>query len=439
MADSSAFVIPAGVRFHAGQQGVSVEHAGDIMLEAPIGGRLERVRSRDGSVFIHGRATIEHIEAPNGTVRLEGPVQAGYVQGDIVELAGSPVRARAVRGHRQIVVGAIRIDVDVLMAPRIDIDPKASGRAPIIECHNEPGPNAIKGGFSAAEYGDLLGDARKFLADRGLEPLEPAPETDADRPAPPAVEDPAASPPPVPRPAMAGLVIGGTTSDDEAAPGESVEDPDTSPGRPPTTLLPPDGLDFVVLGDPTLEERPEGTGEVLVDAVAPVEEGGKGPTPEEQALWEAPDAPSVVIEDEEVSAPIEAFSMDDLSLPPGAEHPPPAAVRRAGPGLEISDPHVELSRDLPLDRESLDLGRMLQEKIRDLRRFYPTGEEPAPVTSLALLAEEGRIEDIAEQLPTLWNELLAHHRDHGIRIRRQVTNLFNDILSLLKGAPSIRT
>ncbi len=440
MVRPAALVIPTGVRLHAGRKGVSVEHTGDILLEAAPGGDLERVISREGSVTLRGRLRIDRVEAPNGTVLVEGPLQADHVLADVVEIAASAFQARAVRGRRRIVVGPVRVNVDVLMAPHIEIDPKATGRAPIVESHNDPGPNGIKGGFSVAEYGDLLGDAVKFLADRGLEPLEPPPSTaEVPTASPPAPEVPTA-PPPAPEPPVArprGRPADRMPADD-ATTGENVEDPDTSPARPVTRSPDVECHDFVVLGEPVVE--PEAWDEAAVEFV-PEEPSGHhdGPSPEEQALWEAPDAPLVVIEDDQDSSS-HAPEVEDLALPPGAHH-----HRRHDPGHDVAmealpASEADASDAFPssLDDEAFDPAGMLHQTIRDLRRFYPPDGEPPPITALAAMVNEGRYDEIADRLPFLWNELVNHHRDHGIRIRRQVTTTFNDILGIVKRTPPVK-
>ncbi len=176
MGINEPFVIPPGIRFEVTKAGAVVEYAGDIRIHDSFGRHLLRVMSTEGSIQLRGDLSADNIEAPKGTVEILGPLRADRVLGKVVEISAGPFRARAVRAGQKISVGPAQLVVDVLMAPNIEIDARASGRVPIVESKNTVGPNAIKGCFSLEEYDEILGDVDHFLEERGIARLEPGRE-----------------------------------------------------------------------------------------------------------------------------------------------------------------------------------------------------------------------------------------------------------------------
>jgi hypothetical protein len=86
-------------------------------------------------------------------------------------LGRQPVHCTAISADERIAIGPSVLTVDVIIAPEITLDPKASGRVTIIESANERGPTKIKGGFSLADFEDTFGSSAEFLAQRGVRPL----------------------------------------------------------------------------------------------------------------------------------------------------------------------------------------------------------------------------------------------------------------------------
>jgi hypothetical protein len=203
--EKQPFVVPAGLVFEVEKDGVSIENDGDIELHGTLGHRVKSVRSISGDVTIHVDAEVGDIYAPEGRVTIRGNLKAHRVAGADVDITGEAVaeeiaaaggsvhlRARAeikairgatihiegpwltakiVHGTRSVSVGPGRIQADIVMAPSVDLDPKTVGKITVIECHNDPGPNGVKGGLSLADLDELFGNATSFLEDRGLKPL----------------------------------------------------------------------------------------------------------------------------------------------------------------------------------------------------------------------------------------------------------------------------
>ncbi|MCK6522870.1 hypothetical protein L6R49_15685 [Myxococcota bacterium] len=226
----SKLVIPGGAEFTSTEAGLVIEHSGDIHLEGPLsrpvarviaGGDIElagdlevgEVVSRGGEIRVSGRLTsksvvaeagdvlvsgdsrVTELSAPGGAARvsgkvelgraqarvvvLEGKVTAELIRGDEVNVLSGEHQLRAVEGGTLLRIGEARLTADVLVAPQVEVHPKCAGRATVIECRNQLGPNGLKGGYSLAEYAEEFGiDGGEFLTRRGvrgLGELAPAP------------------------------------------------------------------------------------------------------------------------------------------------------------------------------------------------------------------------------------------------------------------------
>lgn len=226
----SKLVIPGGAEFTSTEAGLVIEHSGDIHLEGPlkrpvarviasgdvelagdlevgevlsrggevrVSGRLtsRSVIAQSGDVLVSGDARITDLAAPSGAARLSGKVELGRVQalvviiegkvtaelirGDEVNVLSGEHQLRAVEGAVALRIGEARVTSDVLVAPQVEVHPKCGGRATVIECRNQVGPNGLKGGYSLAEYAEEFGiDGGEFLTRRGVRALSllaPAP------------------------------------------------------------------------------------------------------------------------------------------------------------------------------------------------------------------------------------------------------------------------
>jgi hypothetical protein len=235
----SKLVIPGGAEFTSTEAGLVIEYSGDIHLEGPLSrpvarviatgdielsGDLEvgEVLSRGGEIRVSGRLTsrsvlaeagdvlvsgdsrITDLSAPAGAARVSGKVEVGRVQalvvviegrviaellrGDEVNVLSGEHQLRAIEGAVVLRVGEARITSDVIVAPLVEVHPKCGGRATVIECRNQLGPNGLKGGYSLAEYAEEFGiDGGEFLTRRGvraLDELSPAPAAPVKAPTP---------------------------------------------------------------------------------------------------------------------------------------------------------------------------------------------------------------------------------------------------------------
>jgi hypothetical protein len=208
MSKPPPFALPAGLEIELAGDVLSIGYEGDVHLEQSLGRTL-------GEVFAGGDLTVQ-LDVITGQLRcqgrleLRGRIEADTLHGREVIIGDTEVRCRAISADERIVIGQSRLQVDVILAPEIVFDPKASGRVTVIESHNDPGPTKIKGGFSLQEYEEVFGDATAFLTERGVTPLdgEPPPRAPAPKPTPRAKPEKAAStaaavPTPAPAPTPA--------------------------------------------------------------------------------------------------------------------------------------------------------------------------------------------------------------------------------------------
>lgn len=166
MAKTPAFVLPAGLEIDLSGDTLSLGFDGDVQLEQSLGRNLADVYA-SGNLVVKLPLITGAVRA-GGLVELDGKIECDVIHGREVVLGKQDIKCRAISADERIVIGAAKLAVDIIIAPEIVIDPKASGRVTVIESRNERGATKIKGGFSLKEYEEIVGDTDKFLADRGL-------------------------------------------------------------------------------------------------------------------------------------------------------------------------------------------------------------------------------------------------------------------------------
>ena len=103
---NQAFVVPAGLVFEQVDEGLSIEHDGDVVLHSSLGLRIHRIRSNNGNIAIHIDLELDEIAAPKGMVSVHDSLQSDSVLGRSIEVAGA-LSALGVYG------GAIRVSGDI--------------------------------------------------------------------------------------------------------------------------------------------------------------------------------------------------------------------------------------------------------------------------------------------------------------------------------------
>ena len=88
MSKPDAFIIPAGLTFEQSDDGLTIEHDGDIVLHSTLGLPLKRVRSTGGSVELHVEADNLTELSASGSVIVHGAVKATRISGARIEIGG---------------------------------------------------------------------------------------------------------------------------------------------------------------------------------------------------------------------------------------------------------------------------------------------------------------------------------------------------------------
>lgn len=169
MGKRPAFTLPEGLKLDITAERIAIEYDGDVEIEADLGRRLEGIKCSGDLTVKLAQVTGDLVSG--GVLRVMGEIDSGVLHGREVVLGRQTIKCRAISADERIVIGPATISCDVIIAPEINLDPKAQGRVTVIESLNERGATKIKGGFTLGDYEDMFGNSREFLAQRGLAPL----------------------------------------------------------------------------------------------------------------------------------------------------------------------------------------------------------------------------------------------------------------------------
>ncbi len=460
-------VIPAGVRFTIQENGVSIEYAGDIVLQGDHDEPVARVVSQEGSVMIQGRMQVGTISSVQGSVTLDGTIEATEVQagetvtlhgevqvgtatgreirvlggrlktdelrasenlelrgevnanklsGRAVRVAEGSVHAKAIEASYSADLGPASVEVDIIIAPTVSVDPQSTGRVAVLESDNELGPNGLRGAFRLSEFAEFTGqDPDQFLRDRNVRPLDEirdaSPPAQEPAPAPIPAPVPTAAPTPEPVPVAAPPVAPPPV----AAP--PVAAPPVAAPRPPAPASVPEPAQQPVAAEPTPEptpiERPPPVQVVVPQEPPPAEE------PHANTVYvEDDEAPAVMAQEPEEEAPVEE-SGAIVSVVEDDEAPQPDAAAAPAEAEE-----QDADQD-PIAKELLETVNLIVEC------YDETGVPPA-VTELHGLISTGEYEEVRSEITNIWNSLLKYHQQTGTRLQHQVTTTFNTINSIVR-------
>ncbi len=399
MAQSPPFVLPPGVALRLTEQGLHLSYDGDIDLqESPetgfalveAGGDLEvRLPRITGSL----RA--------GGTLRVRGDISGGRLHARHVVLGRQRIDCLAITASESITIGAAHVNCDAIIAPVIQLDPKAFGRVTVIESRNDRGATKIKGGFSLVDYDDMFGNADEFLGTRGLSRL--GPPGDGVRSPPSRTEPIDVREPTRPLPQRAPR-----------------PDPNPTESRP-SSVLPMDEIDEMDEDTRIVSPPQSATPWTASRAPARTPSGSA-----DRTGYGTPNAPAT-------------YPHSPRGLPSG--HPPsapPPPRRRVDeeeddPSLSVSFGTMEPSLPDPSSPElDAHVQQQLAEALGRIVACYDGSEVPPAVQQLQSLVEQRDYEALRDDIAEVWNGLLGFHQQRGIRPHHQVTHAFNVIHGLVQ-------
>jgi hypothetical protein len=173
----AAFVLPSGVELTLDGGDLSVRHSGDIIIEGtPTQGLGDLVSTAGDIVLMPDKAVQLSSITAAGTVRLSGKVSATSITGKRIEFEAGTLKVEVLNASESIQLSGKKLEAQVVVAPQVDISSSLKGRATAIECGNELGAHKLKGGFSLAEYVELMPGGADLLKKHGIE----VPESDDD-------------------------------------------------------------------------------------------------------------------------------------------------------------------------------------------------------------------------------------------------------------------
>ena len=176
-----AFVLPAGVKLTLDGGDLSIEHSGDIIIEGTSAQPLRNLVSTGGDVVLTPTdpVTVAKITA-SGTVRVAGKVSAGSITAARIQFESGTLKVDVLNASESILLDGKKLEAQVVIAPEVSISTGLKGRATAIQSEKELGPHKLKGGFSLAEYVELMPGGADVLKAHGIAVPESEDDDDDD-------------------------------------------------------------------------------------------------------------------------------------------------------------------------------------------------------------------------------------------------------------------
>lgn len=380
MSNTSPFVLPTGISLSMSGNSLTILHDGDVVLEQALGRRLAQVEA--GGDLTLRMSPITGVLQAGGTLTCEGDIDAQELRGDVVIIGEGKVRARVIVAKQRVEIGQTSLSVDVIVAPEVFIHPEAQGRVRIVDCLNEQPPTRVRGCLSLADYEADFGGSDEFMARRNVTPVERGPEDVAesvyDEPEPIAYEE--------------DVVV------------EEVDDPLTDASDSVSEHL----AAMAELSDSAFEPVAELQDE---DEFEPAMELG------EESIDDDVSEATVIVskEDAEILAsPFDDDGFVEVEDADDDEADMDSAVLRA--------PITQRPRRRPGYAKS-------RKAITRVRSAYD--KMPPPAAKVAKLVAEEDFDYLAQNLDTLWSDLLRHHAAQGTPPPRAAILGFHQLHSML--------
>ena len=532
MSENEKLVIPAGVQFDLSGDGVSIEYAGDILLQGEHLRPVGRVVSTKGSVQIQGSMKVGQIESQRGSVAISGEITVGSVsasdrvvldgtvrfgsvkasgievidgsiEGSLLEAAENieirgaadvsnirapkivvstgELTAKALESTDSISLGSAKLQVDVIIAPNVLVDPETTGRVAVIESDNDLGPNGIRGAFRLKEFAQFTGqNPELFLSERGVGAIPLAEDTfeeeaENTQVSIPVTSSPPVEPPPVvePEQELEDLPVSAEVYEPEPTPVSVVEEqpePLSDGDEEGDSEIPPwsPNLEQNTAFEDSIEEDdsneeadseippwkpnlgqvtiPEDDGSEEVDSeIPPWNSEPQAATTDSSADDEIPAWNAEEREAGGSASEVEAASTKENTPPEKLpERPEPIRVavemtkepdpvpQAPKPVPPIAAPKTKKASSAPKSSSKSPIHKELIGTVNSLVTCYDGKEVPPAITELQALIDEADFPKVRAEITNIWNNLLKHHQRTGTRLQHQVTTTFNTVNTLVR-------
>jgi hypothetical protein len=529
VSENEKLVIPAGVQFDLSGDGVSIEYAGDILLQGEHLKPVGRVISTEGSVQIQGSMKVGHIESQRGSVSITGDITVGtitasanvvldgqirfgsinasgieVIEGSVegtllqasenIELRGTidvanirapkisvqtgSLTAKALESTESITLGSASLQIDVVIAPDVRVDPETTGRVAVIESQNDLGPNGIRGAFNLKEFAQFTGqNPELFLSERGVGKElvavdhfeEESETTQVSVPvASPATFEPEPEPEPAPEPEPEPVQA---TYEPEPTPVSTIQEPaepviessatgaeiETEDDEIPAWNAAPEQEEASEQADDDIpawdaaSEKEDATEQADDDIpawnAASEKEDATEQADDDIPAWNAASEK----EDEDQSQQESMQPHGGISADEQPETPAPTPDARPEPirvAVEMTDePEAAAPQKKPLPpiaapratKPKVSSGgtispihKELIGTVNGLVTCYDGKEVPPAITELQSLIDAADFSKVRAEITNIWNNLLKHHQRTGTRLQHQVTTTFNTVNTLVR-------
>jgi len=197
-----------------------------------------------------------------------------------------------------------------------------------------------------------------------------------------------------------------------------------------------------------LEPLAEPPSDSELDAFDPDAAFGSVPPPKGATLPEITEFEPVEVDDDDDTIDGEgellAFHMEEMEdgATPSAKASQPAAVaEQAPPPLGVESPAVGADLEfLAEETEEVeisfhpDIKTKLTDAIENIVGCYPNGNTPPALADLKDYIDNDDFVGLRHGIGDVWNSVLSHHSEQGIRPDRKVTHVFNLIHGMVGGA-----
>ena len=377
-----------------------------------FGGSL---RLLDGIQALSANAEVEVI-AQEAAVAISGNSQLKLINARSVTLKDGQHTIKAIQGRDSIEVFGSVLHSDVLMAPEVTLSNGTSGKVMVVETQQLLGNHSVKGCLQLADLEGIIPDTEAFLQQRGLSQEQQflaqptaVPQPNAETTLQPTAhsEHSAAAVVPVQATTTTSTASNETSVVNSAAPSLSISLEAVSADESQSD-------DEITLANPMAEDLQEAVVSIELSEPDVELDLSQIELDSEERFDEAPELGRIGdIERQEHSAELEQ-GLDDLSIDDESmdafvdfaesEWTPPPATRNRAP------------QSSAMDSVTGNISAIVQEYA---------GEAPSSIQLLKQIHRSGDIEELKENMHSIWDGILKFHQLRNSRLPPRVIRAFN--------------